>query len=313
MTMKKVLLAGAATLAISMGAAVAHAQDVSTGYVGVNYSDLDGATLIDVQGTVSFDVSENWELQADGQIGSLNPDGAGSSETIWGPTGHLFWDKDNLKAGVFVGYQDLGDTFGTGTTIFGYGLEGRWAASDAVSIGALAGWGNINVDGAPDMDLTAYKADISFFSSDNLRWDASVTRTTVDWGPFSGDSTILGVGAEWQLADKPVSFTFGYSSASTDLTGASNATTWSVGVRRTFGGSLKDRDRTSSPFLGLPFAFGGIQGVLGGLGSTLQDVINCFDDEVSCPNDAAINAWEDGFDDSFNEQDLFCLLGGCND
>jgi len=126
--MKKLLLASAGTLALTMGAAAAHAQDISTGYVGASYSDINvsggGATLIDLHGTVSFKVADNWELQLDGQVGTLNGDGPGSSDTIWSPTAHLFWDKDNFKGGVFVGYEDLGQTFGTDTTAFGYGLEG---------------------------------------------------------------------------------------------------------------------------------------------------------------------------------------------
>ncbi len=299
--MNKLLLAGAASLALSMGAAAAHAQSITTGFIGASYSDIDlggsGANLYDLSGTVAFDVSDDVEVQLDGHAGSLDPNGAGSSsETLWGPTGHLFFDKGNYKAGVFLGYEDFGDTFGSGTTLTGYGVEGRLAASDNLSVGALAGWATVNIDGSPDLDLTTYKLDASLFSSDHLRWDLSAAHTRFEWGPFNGNATTWALGGEYQLEDKPISFTFGIANTASDLAAGDNRTL-SVGVRYTIGGSLKDRDRTSSPFAGLPFAFGGIGGLLAGQASVLQDFYNCFNEEGSCPNEDAINEWVDGFDD----------------
>lgn len=299
--MNKLLLTGAATLALSMGAAAAHAQSITTGFVGASYSDVDfggsGANVYDLSGTVAFDVSDDVEVQVDGHVASLDPNGAGSnSETLWGPTGHLFFDKGKYKAGVFLGYEDFGDTFGTGTTLTGYGVEGRLAATDNLSFGGLAGWAKVNIDGAPDIDLTTYKLDASLFSSDRLRWDLSASHTRFEWGPFDGNATTWAFGGEYQLESKPISFTFGVSNTSSDL-GGGDIRTLTVGARHTIGGSLKDRDRTSSPFSGLPFAFGGIGGLIAGQNSLLQDFFNCYDDEGSCPDEEAINAWVDGFDD----------------
>ena len=312
MIMKKLLLAGGASLALSMGAAAAHAQSITTGFIGASYSDVSVSggdlNVYDVSGTVAFDVADNFEVQIDGHAGSLDYSGPSSSDTIWGPTGHIFYDKDAVKIGAFVGYEDLGDSLGTGSNITGYGVEGRWAASDNITVGALAGWGTLSIDGAPDIDLTAYKVDASLFTSDHLRWDLSATHTAFDWGPFSGNAETWAFGGEYQMADKPISFTFGVSNASSGSQ-ASDVRTLSLGVRHTIGGSLKDRDRTSSPFSGLPFDLGGPGGLSAGQTSLYKDLFDCLDDDLTCPSGAAIEAWQAKFSDTFNECDLF---GTCN-
>jgi hypothetical protein len=306
--MKTVLIAGAGALVLAMAASAANAQEVSTGFVGLSYSDVEvgssgGANLITADGTVAFDVGEGFEIQLDGNIASLDPGGNVDRVTGFGGTGHAFWDTETFKAGVFLGYQNLGDLLGFESTATGWGLEGRWAVSDGVTIGAVAGWGSINLEHAPDVDASSYRADISIFSSDNLRWDASWGQTTFDWGPFSGDTRIWTVGGEWQMADSPYSFIFNYADASSDFS-SGDSSTWTIGVRRTFGGSLKDRDRTSSPFLGLPFNFGGISGLLAGQFSVLHDMVRCFEDDEGCPSDSAINKWIDGFDEDLILEDL---------
>jgi hypothetical protein len=313
--MKKYLFAGAGALALAMAATVVQAEE-TTGYVGGNYSNIDigsgSATQFGVEGNAGFAVSDTFELQVDGSIASINPDGPGGSSTVWGGTGHAFYDTDTYKVGAFAGYQDIGDVFGSDGNVFGYGIEGRFAVGESVTLGAVAGWGSINIDGAPDIDLSAYRGEASFFASDNLRFDVSYTKTNADWGPFSGDATVWAVGGEWQMADNPISFTAGYSSSSGRSSGG-DVTTWSVGVRRTFGGSLKDRDRNSSPFTGLPFSFGGLGGLVSSAISAADDAFHCLALEDNCPdNDDAINSWLDGFDEGEAEF-ILCGLFECDD
>ena len=312
--MKKVLFAGAGALALIMAASAAQAQDISTGYIGATYGNIDTLNqsfkVIGVDGTVAFDVSDEFEIQVDGQYASIDAPGAGGSSTIWGPTAHFFIDRNDFKAGAFIGYEDLDDVFGPGSTATGYGLEARYAAGENVTLGAVAAWGSINSDGQPDMDLSSYSATMSVFTSDNLRFDASYTRTTADWGPFSGETSVIGLGAEWKMENQPISFTLGYSTANSDLSGG-DAATWSIGIRRVIGGSLKDRDRTSSPFHDMPFNFGGLGAILAAQGSVFQDVFRCFEEE-SCPSYDAIDSWLGGFDDE-NAEDVYCELFGCDE
>ena len=69
--MKKVLFAGAGALALIMAASAAQAQDISTGYIGATYGNIDTLNqsfkVIGVDGTVAFDVSDEFEIQVDGQ------------------------------------------------------------------------------------------------------------------------------------------------------------------------------------------------------------------------------------------------------
>jgi hypothetical protein len=312
--MKRFLLAGAAVVAVSMAATVASAQDVSTGHLGVTYSslnsDVSDLTLIDAQGTVSFNLSDTFELQLDGQVGQINFKGPGSdSASTWGATAHLFYDNGSFKGGVFYGYEDIGDWNGLSAPWSGYGLEGRWAASDTVSIGAVAARGAVKISGAPDFDLSAIRGEISIFSNDNLRFDVALAQTSADWGPFSGDATIWSAGGEWQMMDQPVSFTFGYSRASSDYSGG-DASTWSLGVHRTFGGTLKDRDRNSSPFLGMPLNFGGVGGILAAETGAIENFFSCYDDDGDCPSETVIDNWFGQWAD----EETFCdFLGVCGE
>ena len=305
--MKKMLLGGVAAVAAMSLAGVAAAQTVTTGYVGLTYNDIENGSLTSLAGTASLDVAPKLELQVDGNIASLNVPGA-SSATIWGPTAHLFLDNGPAKAGVFVGYEDL-DYLGNLTD---YGVEGRIAVNNMVSAGASIGWGTLGISGAPDMDVTAYRVEGSVFITNNLRADVNAGNLKYDWGPFSGASTFYGLGAEWQLNSYPVSFTAGYTQANSTLLGAGTQT-WSIGIRRTFGGSLKDRDRTSSPFQDVLGGIGGLGAGFSGIGSVANDVLNCVDDNV-CSSSQEVSDFVDQFDQTTFANSYYCaeFYGDCS-
>ena len=103
--MKKILLGAAALSALSLASA-ASAQEFSTGYVGASYSTINtgdstsnpktsDANIFAVRGVASFDLAKNLEVQLDGDVASVDlgiP--SVNNVTVWGPTAHLFMDKD---------------------------------------------------------------------------------------------------------------------------------------------------------------------------------------------------------------------------
>lgn len=306
--MKKALLGAASALLMVGAAGAASAQ--STGFAGISYSDLSNdlvdATAVTLEATTSFDVSQNWELQLDGEIGTVDVDFF-SSQTFWGPTGHFFYDGNGYKAGVFLGYEDLDDL----GDAFGYGLEGRFELSDSVTLGGAAAWSTFSADGLPDIDMSSYGADLSIFANDNLRFDVGAALVDADFGPFSGDTTVFGLGAEWQLQNAPVSFTATYEAASSDLA-FGDVDTISIGVRRTWGGSLKDRDRSSSPFGNMLSRFGGLGGTAASGFSIVDNIFDCATSDDFCGID------EEAFDDFLSEfdgdllEELYCELYDCD-
>ncbi len=270
--MKKILFGGAAVLSVMLLASAAGAQQVTTGYVGATYTDVQysggSANIYAARAVGSFNVAKNTELQLDGDVASVDTGIAGlGSQTVWGPTAHLFLDNGGFKGGAFVAYEDF-----KGANLTGYGLETRFAASDNVSLGLIGGLGTISVSGAKgSVDATTLRGEGSYFANDNLRFDASIASFKLN-PPGAGASitfTTYGLGGEWQMAKSPVSFVAGWEHATTS---GSSSNSYSVGVRRTFGGSLKMRDRTSSPFNGGSTNYGGSLGTL--FGSLLGSIID---------------------------------------
>ncbi len=277
--MKTQFWAASAALSAILVASSANAQTVSNGYVGLSYTDIEQAHIIAGRAVGSFDLSKTVELQLDGDIASVDTGISGiGSTTVWGPTAHLFMDKDSFKGGAFLGYEDL-----DGANLTAYGVEGRIAASDNVSLGLVAGLGSINVSGASgSVDVTALRGEASFFQNDNLRWDVSVGSFKLNPPGTSADFTFTtyGLGGEYQMMKSPVSFTFGWEHGSIS---GSSSNAYTLGVRRTFGGSLKDRDRNSAPFNGVGANYGGSEGVLfGALLGVVGGNIDPCDFDMQC-------------------------------
>ena len=153
----------------------------------------------------------------------------------WGATAHVFADKGSFRGGAFLGYSKF-----LGIDSTSYGVEGRVAASESVSLGLAAGWATVN-SGPFSQQLTTLRGEASFFQNENLRWDASVTSVKVG----AADINTYELGGEYQMMKSPNSFTFGLKQ--TKASGLA-INIYSVGVRRTFGGSLKVRDRSGAPF-----------------------------------------------------------------
>jgi Outer membrane protein beta-barrel domain len=231
--MKKYLLGAAAMLAVAApGVALAD----TSGYVGLNYSniDTDGLGNTDTygaHGSVAFQATDTLGLEVDGAIGDGDDTG-----TALGLTGHLFMRDDQYLFGGFVGIADSDDT----DTTWDAGLEANKYFNSWTLAGSLAYASN------DDADVDAWGATVQgrFFPMDNLRLQAQVGWNNVDYGAGGDDTGVsLGVGAEYQLSQVPISFGANYDHIEFDDSGV-DADAWTLAVRYNFGaGTLKDRDR----------------------------------------------------------------------
>ena len=99
-------------------------------------------------------------------------------------------------------------------------------------------------DDAFDADIWAVRGEVRHFVTDNFRLTGSLGYATVDVGP-NIDTWNAGVEAEYQFAETPFSVVAGYEHADSDDIN-SNADTFRIGFRYTFGGTLKDRDQSGA-------------------------------------------------------------------
>ncbi len=264
--MKKMIYGASAAISVALLAGAANAQTFSTGYIGGSYTTINtgdskahtnDAQIWAARGVASFELAKGVETQLDGDVASVDLGQTNyGNATVWGPTAHVFLDKDGNKIGAFVGYEDGGND-----SVTAYGLEGR-LASGPFTFGATAGYGSINGPGTKfNVDARTYRGQITYFVNDNLRLDLTGGSFRLSTNnAFSKSSlTVLGLGGEFQPMALPVSITAGVEQVSS---GGSTYQAYTVGVRKSFGGSLKDRDRKSSPFDGLGQLFGGNFGLL---------------------------------------------------
>lgn len=268
--MKNLLLTAAAAVAVMSVAGVANAQTFTTGYVGGSFSTIDtgsgtgtsatdDATVIALRGVASMELSKDVEAQLDLDAASVDLGYRNSSTvTPWGPTVHTFIKgKDGNKVGFVLGYEDVEDD-----SVIAYGFEGLFAATDQFSLRGGVVWGSANTPGTTEnYDVRSYRGETSYFLNDNARLDATFTSFRVSNSTSKESMISYGVGGEIAMSMAPVSITFGYERVQPD--GNKNYNAFTVGARHSFGGTLKDRDRSSSPFPGL-------QGYLGGTGGTVM-------------------------------------------
>jgi hypothetical protein len=225
--MKKILMGAAAALAI---AAPAHA---AVGYVGANYAtgDVDpgglDADAWGVEGAVAFDVSAGLGAALDASYSDSD-----DLDSTTAGTAHLFFKNDQRLLGGFVGAADTSNI-----DVWDAGLEGQFFL-DNTTLGAAVTYANsddVNTDG------WGVNGSARYFVNDNFAIGGNVGWFSLDAGALDADAWIAGVGAEYQLASTPVSFTGGYSHYDADDIGAT-ADVFTIGVRYNFNGTLKDRN-----------------------------------------------------------------------
>ena len=235
--MNKNLFAAAAAVAL-LGSAVA-AQAQTVGHIGANYSRVDAdlaglnanGDLYQLEGAVRFDAGK-LGAQIDGAVTNYDGD-----DTSVGATGHINTKVGNGLIGGFAGVETSDDI-----TVWGVGVEGQANINGKTSLYAQAGYGN--VDDAFDADIWAVRGEIRYFVADNIRLKGQLGYATVD-AARNIDTWNAGVEAEYQFANTPFSVWGGYDRAdSNDIDSKSD--TFRIGVRYTFGGTLKDRDQSGA-------------------------------------------------------------------
>jgi len=254
--MKSQLIASAAAVALFAVAGAAQAQTI--GHVGANYSrvELDAGALGDAdadavqfEGAVRFDAG-SLGAQLDGSVTDLDTDG--SDATVWSATGHLNKKLDNGLVGGFAGVTASDDV-----TLWAVGAEAQFAVAPSTNLYGQLGYGHTEDLG--DADLWAVRGEVRHFVSDNFRLHAGLGYTTA--GSKAGDFDIwnIGAGAEYQFASTPWSITGAYEHGEIDDANL-KSDTFRIGVRYTFGGSLRDRDNAGASLGSAANLFGGSLG-----------------------------------------------------
>jgi len=240
-----------ATAAIAAAALSAPAFAQTIGSVGVSASqteveaggfEVDGQAYA-IDGVAAFKVSPNWTVTGNAAFGIT--DGDLSDDGLFTAGAAATYSGADWRVGPTIGYANDGDndqfTFG--------GVAQKYIGNVTLS-GAVT---YANVDDV-DADIWTVGGEVRYFVSDNFRINGGLTWATADAGGIDVDGWSAGVGGEYQFAGTPLSITGGYTHATLDDVDF-DADIFSIGLRYTFGGDLKARDRSgadlgagSSPF-----------------------------------------------------------------
>ncbi|MDO9224148.1 MAG: hypothetical protein Q7U20_10615 [Caulobacter sp.] len=248
---------------LALNAGGASAADAPRGYLGASYGDVN----VDA-GTAGEADADLWTLQGlvslplgPGVTGELAAEAAqyDGGDTLWSPTGRIFFDVGGSRVGGFVG-----GTGSDGFDLTGGGLEGRFNLAPDWRLDTLLGYGS------GDVDAWAARGQLRFFAGDNTRLDGYANFVSFDTDLGGLDGWAFGLGGEHLFEGTPVSL-FGRLEHDelNDVDLASDSLR--IGVRWNFGGgTLRDRgmDGQSSP--GFAELFGG--DLLFGLASALAMV-----------------------------------------
>ncbi|MCR5874650.1 outer membrane beta-barrel protein [Phenylobacterium sp. J426] len=240
--MKKNLFAAAAVVAFLGSAVAANAQTI--GHVGANYAN----TNVDISGLgdADFDV---W--QGEGSVrfdaGSLGAAINGSitdyegGDTTFGVTGHLNTALTGGLLGGFAGVEAADDV-----TFWGLGVEGQTNLAPNTTLYGQAGYGT---DDESEADLWAVRGELRHYFTDRFKLQGSLGYVAAK----GDDAWNAGVEAEYQIANSPLSVLAGYDRFDTK---GVEADTFRVGVRYTFGGSIRERDQSGAALGSVAKLFG---------------------------------------------------------
>ncbi|MGD9980381.1 MAG: hypothetical protein AB7H66_06480 [Hyphomonadaceae bacterium] len=228
--MRNWIIGAAALLAV---AAPSVAMADATGYVGVNYGNVDAGGAADedfygIDTAIGFHGSGSLRFEIDAAV----TDGD-DTDSAFGVTGHILTDVDHVSWGGFLG---VADSDSSDTTWFG-GLEANKYFTNWTLAGAIF-YGNND-----EFDVDGYGVNVEAraFVHDNFRLEGNIGYANIDAGAVDDDVTIYGVGGEYLFASWPISLGARYGTADSDF---GDVDTWSVFARYNWGGgTLRDRDR----------------------------------------------------------------------
>lgn len=253
--MKTLLLSTAALAAFA--AAPAMAQD-AVGSVGVGYAhaqaevgplEFDG-DAVGLDANIAVPLTGEWTVVLDSALTLTDSDDPQQDTSSLGGRVHLTRAFGDLRVGAFAGGSQVADE-----TLWSFGAEAQKYFDRATVTGAVA-YGNVE---GVDADLWSVGGDFAYFVSPALRLNAGASWSTVDFAGGDTDGWAANLGGEYQIPGTALSVFGGYEHAELkDLD--VKADTVKVGLRLSFGGDLRARDRSGAD---LGRAVGGLAGVLG--------------------------------------------------
>jgi len=248
--MKTQLFAAAAVLALAVSAP-AFAQNIGSVGAAVNYTDVDtsiaggNGTSVKVDGNVAIPTGA-WTVTVNGAV-SVN-DTDLSDETVASTAVHLTTKVgDTVRVGGFAALSRPSND-----TLWAVGAEASKYFSN-VTLNGLVAYGQSNDLNA---DLYAARGEARYFVSDDFRLDAGAGYTKLDGGTNDVDVWDVNLGGEYKFANSGWS-TFGkYAHTESEDLFDLKSDAVKIGVRYTFGGSLKARDAAGADLIDADTLFG---------------------------------------------------------
>lgn len=252
--MKLQLFVTAAVVATALSAPAFAAEPTGSVGLSAGRTDLevgpinaegDGYAL---DGNVAFQASPNWTVTLAGA--AVTTDDNAGDDTVFSASAAATYNGAGWRAGPFVSASEVSDE-----TLWAVGGVVQHDVSEKVTLAAAAGYGQ--VDGF-NADLWGAKGEVRYFVSDTFRVDGGLGWSQIDGGGADADFWTAGVGGEYQFAGTPWSITGGYEHSSSDDLDLT-ADTVKLGVRLSFGGDLKARDRSGADLGSVTNLFGALQ------------------------------------------------------
>ncbi|WP_269713721.1 outer membrane beta-barrel protein [Caulobacter sp. NIBR2454] len=251
--MKTTLFATAAVLAALVSAPAFAAETIGSVGAAYNYTNVDtnlgeqdGSSAI-VDGSVAIKTTTPWTVTLNGAL--TYSDNALSDDTnVYGTAHATYLLNNGVRVGAFAGLADVADD-----TVWAVGGEAH-KYFDTVTLSGVVAYGQTD---DTDADLWAVRGDARYFVNDNVRLNANLGFANVDAGAIDADVWNIGLGGEYKFADNGWSVFGGYNHAESEDLADLKADSVNVGVRYTFGGSLKDRDRAGADLTDIGGLFGG--------------------------------------------------------
>ncbi len=262
-------LAVAALVAASANPATAgRSRYAGTITLGYSYTDFDlqagpnstvGINTFIGSGAVVYNVEGNYNVQGDFAFASHSPDnsktlGISLALDTWTAGGTFFWRDPNVgMLGVDVGYQsaDVGIS-GDG---FRIGGRGEYYCGDHWTIGAAAGWEQVDFHSISRIDGWYANAQVKYYWNDRTSFSLNGNYYTanVSAAPINANQWSVGLEGEYLISrDTPVSVYGGvrYGDFNVNFT-SHDPTDWTVyaGLKFRFGndgGALVDQDRNGA-------------------------------------------------------------------
>ncbi|NGM52470.1 hypothetical protein G5B46_22895 [Caulobacter sp. 602-2] len=233
--MKTQLFAAAAVLAVAVSAP-AFAQNIGSVGAAVDYTnvdtsvgDADGTSVV-IDGSVAIPTG-SWTITASGDVSIADSDV--SQRTVASGAAHATTVIGNgLRIGGFTALSRPSND-----TLWAVGGEAQKYLGN-VTLTGLAAYGQSN---DLDADLWTVRAGANYFVSDDFRLDAGLGWSNVD-GLVDADIWDINVGGEYKFANTGWSTFAKYTHSEADDLADLKSDAVKVGLRYTFGGSLKARN-----------------------------------------------------------------------